>query len=104
MPGVDFAQVRAQISMAAVLDLLGVEPQTHSGTTLRGPCPVHGSTSIKSRSFSADLERNVYHCFKCGSSGNQLDLYAAVKGLPIFEAAVALCAQLQREVPWVHRW
>ena len=104
MPGIHFAQVRAHISLADVLDLLGFVPQKQSGTALRGPCPVHRSTSARSRSFSANVKRNVYHCFKCGSSGNQLDLYAAVKGLPIFEAAVALCAQLHREVPWVRRW
>ena len=44
---------------------------------------------------------HVYKCFKCGSSGNQLDLYATVTGLSLFEAAIALCEQLHREIPWI---
>jgi hypothetical protein len=31
--------------------------------------------------------------------GNQLDLYASVTGLSLFEAAIALCKQLDREIP-----
>src|SRR5262249_41637676 len=40
-------------------------------------------------------------CFKCGSCGNQLDLYASATGLSLFEATLALCEQLHREVPWM---
>src|SRR5947208_1214620 len=81
MPGICFAEVRAMVSFADVLDLVGFIPGEVSGDQVRGPCPVHGPTSPRSRSFSAHLKRNVYECFTCGSSGNQLDLYAAVTGL-----------------------
>ncbi len=47
------------------------------------------------------MNLHIYRCFKCGSSGNQLDLYAAVTGLGVFEATVALCEQLHREIPWM---
>jgi DNA primase len=104
VPGIRFAEVRALVPLASVLDLVGFVPHGVCGDHVRGPCPVHRSASPRSRSFSADLKRHVYHCFKCGSGGNQLDLYAAVKGLTVFEAAVELCAQLHHEVPWVHRW
>ena len=104
MPGIRFAEVRAQITMTEVLQLLGFVPSSISGVHVRGPCPVHRSDRRRSRSFSAHLERQVYRCFRCGSSGNQLDLYAAAKGLSIFAAAVELCEQLHREIPWVHRW
>ena len=104
MPGIRFQEVRAQVSLAEVLNLIGFVPQRSSRDQVRGPCPVHRSRSPRSLTFSADLNRQVYHCFTCGSSGNQLDLYAAVTGLRLFEAAVALGQQLGREVPWVHRW
>ena len=104
MPGISFAAVRALISLADVLELLGFVPHEARGDQVRGPCPVHRSLSSKSRSFSANLKRNVYRCFKCGSAGNQLDLYAASRHLTLFAAAVALCAELGREVPWVERW
>jgi hypothetical protein len=38
-------------------------------------------------------------CFKCGSSGNHLDLYAAATGRGLFEAATELCERLDREIP-----
>jgi DNA primase len=104
MPGIRFAEVRAQITMAEVLHLLGFVPSSISGGHVRGRCPVHRSRSRRSRSFSADLKRQVYHCFRCGASGNQLDLYAAAKGLTIFQATVELCEHLHREIPWVYHW
>ena len=104
MPGIRFTEVRAQVPLAHVLDLIGFVPHRISGNHVRGPCPVHRSDSRTSRSFSANLKRHVYHCFTCGSAGNQLDLYAAVKGLTVFDADVELCAQLHQEVPWVHHW
>ena len=47
------------------------------------------------------MKLHIYRCFKCGSSGNQLDLYATVTGLGLFEATVAFCEQLHREIPWI---
>ena len=76
-------------------------PASPSGDQVRGPCPVHHSISPSSRSFSANLKRHIYRCFKCGSCGNQLDLYASSTGLSLFEATIALCERLHREVPWM---
>jgi len=101
MPGIHFARVRAMISMADVLNLIGFVPCARSGDQVRGPCPVHHSAAPTSRSFSANLKRHVYKCFKCGSCGNQLDLYRSVTGLSLFEAAIALCEQLHHEIPWM---
>jgi DNA primase len=103
MPGIDFVQVRARIALADVLDLIGFVPCETAGDQLRGPCPVHHSTAPSSRSFSANLRLYIYRCFKSGSSGIQLDLYTSVTGLSLFDAAVALCEQLHREVPWMLR-
>jgi DNA primase len=101
MPGIDFGEVRARIALADVLDLLGFVPSKASGDQVRGPCPVHRSDSTLSRSFSANLKLHIYRCFKCGSYGNQLDLYAAATGLGLFAATVALCEQLHQDIPWI---
>src|SRR5262249_61275931 len=101
MPGIHFAEARSRIALAEVLAVLGFVPCESSGDQVRGPCPVHHSATPSSRSFSANLRFHLYRCFTCGSSGNQLDLYAAATGLSLFEAAVALCEKLHREVPWV---
>jgi putative transposase len=44
-PAIDFAAVRAAVTMAAVLNLLGFQPGSCRGAQQRGPCPLHGSTS-----------------------------------------------------------
>jgi len=102
MPGIHFAQVRAAISLVEVLNLIGFVPREASGDQVRGPCPVHRSSSPSSRSFSAHLNRHIYRCFRCGSAGNQLDHYASVTGLSLYEAALALCEQLHQEILWTH--
>jgi CHC2 zinc finger len=99
MPGIRFAEVRARVTMAEVLGLVGFVPRESSGDQVRGPCPVHHSSSPSGRSFSANLRLHIYRCFKCGSSGNHLDLYAATTGRGLFEATIELCERLNREIP-----
>ena len=104
MPGVDYQALRTTVSMEDVLNQLGFVPTSQSGDQLHGPCPVHGSTSPSSRSFSVNLETGRYYCHKCQSHGNQLELWAAVHRLPIYEAAIDLCRALGQDVPWIERW
>jgi putative transposase len=99
-PALDFAAVRAAITMMAVLELLGCCPAGRTrGGQYRGPCPLHGSTSGTSRSFSANLEQHVFHCFKCGRSGNALELWAHANRLSIYDAAIDLCQRLNVPLP-----
>jgi DNA primase len=91
MPGIDYHQLRQQIAMCEVLDLIGFQPTSRHGPQLRGPCPIPACNSASDRSFSVHLTRQVYHCFACRSRGNPLDLWAAVRGLPIYQAALDLC-------------
>jgi hypothetical protein len=104
MPGIDFAVVRSKISLAQVLDLLGFVPQRRSANRLRGPCPVHRPCPPHSRLFSANLTRNQYRCFHCGSAGSQLELWADVTKQTVHAAAIDLCQRLAMDVPWIHRW
>jgi DNA primase len=104
MPGVDFAAVRSSISMAQVLGWLDFHPHRRSGDQWRGPCPVHGSRSPDSTSFSVNLASHRYQCFRCGSFGNQVELWAAVHGLTVYQAAVELCQRANLPIPWITRW
>ena len=98
-PAIDFPAVRAAISMADVLQLLHFEPTRVTGQQQRGPCPIHGSVSSRSRSFSANLASNAFYCFKCGKGGNHLDLWAAATRQTIYDAAIDLCQRLHRSLP-----
>ena len=104
MPGIDYGRLRADIRVEQVLELIGFQATESAGDELRGPCPIHGSTSPTSRSFSANIRKQTYRCFKCGAGGNQLDLWIAVSKLPLHDAARDLCERLGIEVPEIHRW
>jgi DNA primase len=104
MTGVDFNMLRTEIAMVDVLNRLGFQPTSRSGDQLHGPCPVHGSTSPRSRTFFVNLASGRYYCHKCRSRGNQLELWAAVHKLSLHEATADLCRVLARAVPWIHHW
>jgi transposase len=97
--GIDFQAVRSRTSIRQVLALLDFDPVEIRGDQVRGACPVHGSTSPHSRSFSANLAKNVYRCFKCQSQGNHLDLWAVATSQSLYLAANDLCEKLQIELP-----
>jgi hypothetical protein len=101
MPLIDFRQAREEVRLARVLELLGWRARERRGDQVRGPCPVHRSTSPRSRSLSAHLGRGVWQCFVCGASGNALDLWACVSGQKLYPAVLALYRQLGRAVPWL---
>ena len=103
MASIDFRALRGQIGMEAVLNLLGFISCERRGAQVRGPCPVHRAHSPTSRSFSANLAKNVCRCFRCGLAGNQLDLWAAATGQPLYQAAIELCATLNQPVPRLSR-
>jgi DNA primase len=46
------------------------------------------------------LAKNAFRCFACGASGNQLDLWAQVQGLNLYEAAIDLCDRANVDIPW----
>ncbi len=98
-PAIDFAALRAAIPIAQVLGQLGFVPRSSYGGQQRGACPLHGSTHGTARCFSVNLNAHTFHCFKCGRSGNALDLWAAAQRLPIYDAAVDLCQKLNIPVP-----
>jgi transposase InsO family protein len=98
-PAIDFAAVRQALTIAAVLQLLGFQSRTNRSGQQRGACPLHGSTSGTSRCFSVNLNDHTFHCFKCGRSGNALDLWATAQNLTPYDAALDLCQRLGIPVP-----
>jgi len=102
MPGIDFAAVRTRITMEEVLDLLSFRPLRRIGNRVRGRCPFDCGGSP--RDFVANLAVRRYRCFSCHRSGNQLELWAAIHGKPLHQAAHNLCLQLNIDPPLIHRW
>jgi transposase len=89
---IDFHYVKRHLSLARVLDHLGLSARLKgTGSQRRCSCPIHRGDG-RSRTFSANLDENVYQCFKasCGSKGDVIDLWAAIHGLSLRAAAVDL--------------
>ena len=97
-PQVDYEYLRSQVTMRQVLEHLGrFAGLRGGGQQRRGPCPVHSQGATAERSFSVHLGKNIFQCFHagCGLKGNVLDLWAAVRRLPLYEAALDLAGTFQ---------
>jgi transposase len=89
---IDFAHIKSQLPLARVLDQLGLAARLHgSGPQRRGACPLHRGDA-RGRTFSVNLDENVFHCFdkQCGQRGDVIDLWAAVQGMALRDAALDL--------------
>lgn len=98
---VDFAYIRAQITIEQVLSKLDVFDHLGGhGPQRRGPCPIHASAGNGGRPFCVNLCKNVFRCMNaaCAAQGNTLDLWAAVRHLPLREAAIDLAEQFQLQL------
>jgi transposase len=91
-PYLDFAPLKRQLSMARVLDQLGLTARLRgSGPQKRCACPLHRGDG-RGRTFSVNLDANVFQCFdqRCGRQGDVIDLWAAMHGLSLRQAALDL--------------
>jgi hypothetical protein len=61
--------------------------------------PLHGSTHGTARCFNVNTNTHTLHCFKCGRSGNALDLWATANRLSIYDAAIDLSQRLNIPLP-----
>jgi hypothetical protein len=101
MPGIDFKRVRREISMEQVLKLVGFEPTQRTGHQWYGACPLHGSSSARPRYFSVNVQSGHYSCHQCHSSGDQLDLWAAVTARSVYDGTIHLCHVTRHPIPWI---
>ncbi len=70
---IDFKELRSKLRFEDVLQEYGVEVKRR-GEQHTGFCPLPGHTGKRnSPSFSANLERGIFHCFGCQAKGNVLD-------------------------------
>lgn len=97
MRPVDFNAVKQLVSMETTLRIIGWRPRRFERGKPRGPCPVCKGRSKDNRIFWAT--ENGWYCHKCKRGGNQLQLFAAVSGLPLLESAYRLCELAEVMVP-----
>lgn len=96
---IDFKELRSKLKFPDVLTHYGVELKQRGKQHL-GYCPLPGHTGKRnSPSFSANLDRGIFHCFGCQAKGNVLDFAVLMSGQSpsdgraLKEVAVQLRAQ-----------
>jgi hypothetical protein len=88
----DFAYLKKQLPLLRVLDQLGLSDRLRGhGAQRRCARPLHRGDA-RGRTFSANLDENVFHCFHkhCGRKGDVIDQWAAVHGYGLREAVLDL--------------
>lgn len=88
MANVDFAELKARISVTDVLSMLKVTNLRHTGGALRGPCPICGGDSTD-RHFVA-TEGKGWYCHHCKNGGDIIKLVATVRQIDVRAAALAI--------------
>lgn len=91
---VAFDHIKRQLSMAQVLEHLGLADRLRGqAEQRRGPCPIHRGDG-RGRTFSVNLHENVFQCFdaRCGLKGDVIDLWAALRHMSLHDAALDLVA------------
>lgn len=80
-----------------IVDLIGKDIKlTQKGATFWGLCPFHGE---KTPSFAVNRDRQFYHCFGCGESGNAITYVAKTNSITNYEAVKILAENAGLEVP-----
>lgn len=73
-----------------ILDAVDIEqliseyvPLKRAGTNVKGLCPFHNE---KTPSFVVSKEKQIYHCFGCGASGNAIGFVMAIENMDFLDA------------------
>ncbi|TCP53336.1 DNA primase [Tumebacillus sp. BK434] len=80
-----------------IVDVIGeFVPLKKSGRGYMGCCPFHNE---KSPSFSVSQDKQLYHCFGCGASGNLFSFLRDKEGITFFEAVEQLAKRANIALP-----
>src|SRR5581483_9840331 len=85
---ISFAAIKQGVRMEAVLRHYHLNDLKGCGGRYRGRCPIHRGEGCET--FHVDVNRKIFHCFRCGAGGDVLDLVARLDKCTIREAAELL--------------
>jgi transposase len=89
---IDFGHIKQQLPLGRLLGHLGLAGRLRgSGAQRRCACPIHRGDG-RGRTFSVNLEENVFCCFDagCGKHGDVIHLWAALRQFDLRSAAIDL--------------
>ena len=85
------------IARVDIVDLIDARvPLKQAGKNYQARCPFHNE---KTPSFSVNREKQFYHCFGCGASGNVISFLMDYERQTFVEAVETLAESLGLEIP-----
>ena len=87
-------EVRSRADIVEVIS--DYVPLKAAGRNFKGLCPFHQE---KTPSFTANREKQIYHCFGCGAGGNVFRFLMEKEDLPFIEAVRRLASRYQVSLP-----
>ena len=86
------------ISRSDIVDVIDSRVKLKKkGKDYRACCPFHNGSN--NSSFSVSSDKQFYHCFNCGVSGNVVTFLMEYDGIEFVDAVEVLAEQLSIEVP-----
>jgi len=86
------------ISRSDIVDVIDSRVKLKKkGKDYRACCPFHNGSN--NSSFSVSSDKQFYHCFNCGVSGNVITFLMEYDGIEFVDAVEVLAEQLSIEVP-----
>jgi hypothetical protein len=101
MPQIDFKRVKQLVNTLDCLRILGWVSIAEGPGKVRCACPMVRHTRDEERPVAVNL--GGWYCHKCKRGGDAVDFVSAALGLPIAEAARALCRLVGVRVPYLPR-
>lgn len=83
-------QIKERISILEIAEEFGLQLRKH-GRSYMCLCPFH---TEKTPSFSINPDKSIFTCFGCGKKGDQIYLYALLKGVENGQAYSELAQRL----------
>lgn len=86
------------IARTDIVDLIDSRVKLRKkGKDYRACCPFHNGSN--NSSFSVSSDKQFYHCFNCGVSGNVISFLMDYDGIEFVDAVEVLAEQLSIEIP-----
>ncbi|RID89023.1 hypothetical protein D1953_00140 [Peribacillus asahii] len=83
-------EVKSKIDILTIVEESPIQLRKR-GRNFIGLCPFH---SEKTASFSVNPQKNIFKCFGCGVSGDQINLYARLNGIKNGQAIFRLAKRI----------
>lgn len=96
---IDFRAVRQLCSPLQVLRAWGWRGWREASGEYRGPCPIHRSHSLHSRSLAVSAD--AWYCHVCMRRGDVADLIAWLDTVTPYEGALRACQLVGAAVPYL---